>query len=485
MRTLPSGRLAADLAFSRAAGAPLVDGNAVRLLTDAAENYPAWLDAIAAAERFIHFESYIIHGDRAGHRFAEALIARARAGVTVRVIYDWLGALGATPRSFWQPLREAGVEVRAFNRPVAWRPLAWLTRDHRKMLAVDGRVAYVSGLCVGNAWVGSDKVAPWRDSGVEILGPAVADVHGEFGEIWAAIGAPLPAAELPEREAMPRQGGVALRVIGSRPSAASMMRLDTLVASLARERLWITDAYFVGVPGHVQALTAAAADGVDVRLLVPGGSDLPLVRSFSRATYRGLLEGGVRVFEWNGSMLHAKTAVADGLWARVGSTNLNLQSWLGNWELDVAVEDASFAAVMEATYLADLSHSTEVVLPARYRRTDGTVTPAGATKGAPTPRLVTSRRRRRGGGPGRAAAGALRFSNTVGAALTATRALGAAEAPTLAAGGGTLLGLGALAAWKPALLAYPLAAAAVWLGLTLLGAAWRAFRPAADQAPPG
>ncbi len=470
MRTSASGHLAADLVFARAASAPLVDGNAVRLLADGAGNYPAWLDAIAAAERFIHFESYIIHDDATGVRVAAALAARARAGVRVRVIYDWLGAVGATPRAFWYPLRDAGVEVRAFNRPVAWRPLAWLSRDHRKMLAVDGRVAYVSGLCVGDAWMGSASVAPWRDTGVEIRGPAVADVHQEFGEIWAAMGPPLPGDERPSRHTIARQGRVALRVIGSRPSDASMLRLDTLVAGLARERLWITDAYFVGVPGHVQALTAAAADGVDVRLLVPGGSDLPVVRSISRAGFRGLLEGGVRVFEWNGSMLHAKTAVADGLWARVGSTNLNVQSWLGNWELDVAVEDADFAAAMERMFEADLANATEIVL---------------AGHSAPATKPGRWRRHRGGGGPGRAAAGAMRFGNTVGAALTATRALGAAEAPTLAAGGGVLVLLGSVAAWQPALLAYPVAAVAAWVGLTLLWSAWRAVRPPRGPAPPG
>lgn len=478
MRTSAAGRLAADLAFSRAAGAPLVDGNAVRLLVDAAENYPAWLDAIAAAERFVHFESYIIHDDRAGKLFADALCATARRGVRVRVIYDWVGALNATSRAFWTPLRAAGVEVRGFNRPVLWRPLAWLSRDHRKMLAVDGRVAFVSGLCVGDAWVGSAEVPPWRDTGVEILGPAVADVHGEFADIWATMGLPLPADERPLRASMPARGDVALRVIGSRPAGGSMMRLDSLVASLARERLWITDAYFVGVPGHVQALTAAAADGVDVRLLVPGGSDLPLVRSFSRAGYRGLLEGGVRVFEWNGSMLHAKTAVADSLWARVGSTNLNLQSWLGNWELDVAVEDAPFAAAVAQMFERDLTNATEVVLPTRAR-----LRSRGGRAAAPmaTPRLTGParwRRRRGGGGPGRAAAGALRLGHTMGAALTARRALGAAEAPTLATGGGALVLLAGVSAWQPALLAYPLAVAAGWLGLSLLGAAWRATRPA-------
>jgi cardiolipin synthase len=475
MPALASGRIAADQAFSRAAGAPLVDGNAVRLLRDGTENYPAWLAAIAGAQRFIHFESYILHDDETGARFAEALAARATAGVRVRIVYDWLGALGATSRSFWYSMVDAGVEVRAFNPPRLSRPLAWPVRDHRKMLAVDGRVAFVSGLCVGNAWAGTAGVEPWRDTGVEIRGPAVADVHAEFSEVWAAIGDPLPDDEMPVREAIAPEGDVALRVVGTRPAAAGMLRLDNLVAGLARKRLWITDAYFVSVPGYVNALTAAAADGVDVRLLVPGGSDLPLVRSLSRAGYRGLLEGGVRVFEWNGSMVHAKTAVADGLWARVGSTNLNIQSWIGNWELDVAVEDAGFGAEMEAMYEADLANATEVLL---VRGPAGTANRAPGRDAPSAAGPLPGRRRRRGGGSAsRAAAGAFRFGNTMGAALTATRHLGATEAWMLAVGGLLLLAVAALAAWWPKVVAYPVAAVGAWLGLSLAGAAWRARRP--------
>ena len=134
-------------------------------------------------------------------------------------------------------------------------------------------------------------------------------------------------------------GDISLRVIATQPATAGMFRLDQLVAAVARERLWITDAYFIGASPYMQALVAAAGDGVDVRLLVPGSStDLPLVQNMTRAGYRQLLEAGIRIFEWNGTMVHAKTAVADGKWGRVGSSNLNIQSWLGNWELDVAVE---------------------------------------------------------------------------------------------------------------------------------------------------
>ncbi|MGD9902510.1 MAG: phosphatidylserine/phosphatidylglycerophosphate/cardiolipin synthase family protein [Vicinamibacterales bacterium] len=485
MPTLAVSRVAADQAFSRAAGAPLVPGNAVRLLKDAAENYPAWLAAIDAAERYIHFEMYILHDDEIGGRFAEALVARARAGVRVRLVYDWLGALGATSRQFWYQLVDAGVDVRGFNPPRLTRPLAWLVRDHRKMLAVDGRVAFVSGLCVGDAWMGRDGVDPWRDTGVEIRGPAVADVHGEFAEIWAATGDPLPDDEVPEHGAGDEAGTVALRVVGTRPAGAGMLRLDNLVAALARERLWITDAYFVAMPGYVQALTAAAADGVDVRLLVPGGSDLPLVRSLSRAGYRGLLEGGVRVFEWNGSMVHAKTAVADARWARVGSTNLNLQSWIGNWELDVAIEDLGFGAAMESMFDRDLGNATEVLL-ARRRRAPAHPAPPGAGADGVAPdeppsaggrRRWPPRRRRGGGSTSRAAAASLRFGNTMGAALTSTRHLGAAEAWVLAAGGLLLLAVAGVAALWPAVVAYPAAAVAAWLGAALAGAAWRARHP--------
>jgi cardiolipin synthase len=145
-------RTLANQAFSRAAGAPLVGGNTVRLLKDARENYPAWLEAIGAAKRHIHFESYIIHEDNTGREFADALIAKAREGVRVRLIYDWMGGFGKTSRAFWNRLRAGGVEVRCYNPPRLDSPIGWLSRDHRKMLAVDGQVGFVTGLCVGRMW---------------------------------------------------------------------------------------------------------------------------------------------------------------------------------------------------------------------------------------------------------------------------------------------------------------------------------------------
>lgn len=463
-------RLLADQAFSRTAGAPLVGGNAVALLRDGRENYPAWLEAITSAERWIHFESYIIHHDRTGNLFAEALIERAKAGVTVRVLYDWLGAFGAARRRFWRTLAAAGVDVRAFNPPRIDSPFGWMARDHRKMLAIDGRVAFVTGLCVGDAWVDDPATGreAWRDTGVAVRGPAVADIDAAFADTWATAGAPLPAAERCAAAEIAPAGDVSLRVVASAPATAGVFRMDQLVAAVARETLWVTDAYFVGVSAYVRALVAAAADGVDVRLLVPGsGSDIAVVQRLTRSGYRALLEGGVRVFEWNGPMMHAKTAVADGRWARVGSTNLNVQSWLGNWELDVAIEDEAFGRAMQEMYEEDLARATEIVLDARKVR-----------QTAPSPRKRPRHRqwRGRGGGPSRAAAGAMRISRTLGAAITSRREVGRAEASTLF--WGSLLGLlfGAVSLVFPWVVAVPLGILALWLGAAGLARAWRLYR---------
>jgi cardiolipin synthase len=427
------------------------------LLRDARENYPAWLAAIAAAKRFVHFENYIVHDDDAGRMFAEALLERAGAGVRVRVLYDWLGALGASSRGFWKRLRAGGVEVRCYNPPRLESPLSWLSRDHRKMVGVDGEVAFVTGLCVGRMWVGDPerKIEPWRDTGIEVRGPAVGDIENSFAQVWALAGAPIPGAELEARSAPAPAGVVSLRIVASLPAIAGLFRLDLLVASLARSRLWLTDAYYAGVTPYVRALISAAQDGVDVRLLVPGASDLVLVRPLSRAGYRPLLDAGVRVFEWNGTMMHAKTAVADGRWSRVGSTNLNLFSWMGNCELDAVVEDEAFAREMEAMYEQDLSNATEVVLDERrHVRRLGQVRRAHAMSGA--------------GRVSRAAAGAARIGNAVGAAFTNHRVLEPVEARLMTIVGALLFLLAVAFAFFPRALAYPLVALLVWFGVALL-----------------
>jgi cardiolipin synthase len=456
---LPQLRELADRMFSRAAGAPLIGGNQVRLLEDGRQNYPAWLAAIRAAKDHIHFENYFIQGDEVGHDFAEAFMARAREGVRVRIIYDWLGGFGRAPRKFWSTLRSAGVEIRVHNPPQLASPLGWISRDHRKTLIVDGAIGFVTGLCVGRMWVGDParNIAPWRDTGVEIRGPAVAEIARAFARSWALSGPPLP--ELASSCEPPTVGDVSLRIVSSEPATAGMLRLDQLVAAIARSRLWLTDAYYSGISSYVQALRAAAKDGVDVRLLVPNASDIPVVKAFSRTGYRALLEAGIRVFEWNGTMLHAKTAVADGRWARVGSTNLNIASWLGNCELDAVVEDAAFAAQMEELYLRDLASSTEIVLDDRRK-----VWAPGQPR---RPRGAAARQR---GSTSAVAAGAMRIGNAVGAVLIDRRVLGPIEARLTTLVGLVLCALAVLVAIFPRALAWPAAALGLWGGLALL---WR------------
>ena len=452
-----------DRAFERASGAPASDGNAVELLLDAEQNFPAWLAAIREAERQILFEMYIFADDDVGREFAELLAAKAREGVRVRVLYDWLGSTGM--HGLASMMREAGAEVRVFNPPRLDSPLGWFTRDHRKTIAIDGRVGFVSGICVSSRWLGNPKLAhdSWRDTGIGIRGPAVAELERAFAQAWEACGDPLSADELATESEVERAGDARLRVIAGVPTASATFRMDLVVASIARRSLWLTDAYFVATSAYVQALRAAARDGVDVRLLVPGASDIPAVSTLSRAQYRPLLESGVRVFEWNGTMLHAKTAVADKLWARVGSTNLNLASWWTNYELDVAIEHRSFAEKMAAQFERDLLNSTEIVLTRRNR-----VRPASET-GAATGRESEARPARRSlsGSANRAAAGAASVGSALGAAITNRRALGPTEAGLLFLMSAIVISIAIIAAFWPRLLAWPLAVVLLWMG-----AAW-------------
>ena len=458
-----------DHAFARAAGAALTQRNAVRLLLDAKENFPAWLAAIRAARHFVLFESYIIADDGVGRVFVQALAERARAGVRVYVVYDWLGSTKSS--ATWEALTGAGVAVRCFNPPSLDSPLAWLTRDHRKSIVVDGEVGYVSGLCVSEEWEGDagKRLEPWRDTGVEIRGDAVAELEAAFAQVWAACGGEplrLERADGPAEAA----GDVRVRVIAGVPNATGMYRTDLLVASTARRHLWITDAYFIATAAYTQALRAAARDGVDVRLLVPGASDIPAVSPLSRAGYRALLEAGVRVFEWNGTMLHAKTAVADGLWSRVGSTNLNLASWISNYELDVAIEDAGFARQMGEQYERDLARATEIVLTRRNRvRRSGPRAAVEPEAGGGTRRAVA-------GSAGRAAAGAVSVGSALGAALTNRRTLGPTEVGLLTTMALIMLATALVAAFFPRLLAWPIGFMAAWLGIAWGFKGWKLWR---------
>ncbi len=460
-------RRLANQAFSRAAGAPLVEGNHIRLLKDARENYPAWLEAIAGAKHHIYFESYIIRDDFSGRRFADALIAKAQEGVIVRLIYDWMGGLGNTSKLFWRRLRAGGADVRCYNPPRIGNTLGWLSRDHRKMLSVDGQVGFISGLCVGKMWEGVPEkgIEPWRDTGVEIRGMAVRDMELAFAQVWAMMGTPIPEQEIDVMGLPQDAGDMSVRVVASLPSTAGMFRLDQLIAALATKRLWLTDAYFAGMSAYIQALMVAAKDGVDVRLLVPNSTDIPAIKPLSRAGYRTLLAAGVRVFEWNGTMLHAKTAVADGRWARVGSTNLNIASWFGNCELDAVIENEEFAREMEDMYLEDLTNATEIVLDAKRK-----AYPIEPTR--QPHRIMTSG----GGSMGRAAAGAVRIGNTIGAAVTDRRVLEPTEMRITTTVGVVLLALAILLIFFPRVLVYPIVVFFLWNAMVFFYKSYKLFR---------
>jgi cardiolipin synthase A/B len=368
-RAIPAAEAARDelaLAIERTASARAIAGNTLQQHPDSPAALEAMLVLIASAQRWIHFENYIIRDDRTGRRMADALAERFRAGVRVRVLYDALGSVGTGYR-FWHALRRAGVEVRAFHPILTGHPFDLFVRDHRKLVVADGAQAMLGGLCIGDEWAGDPARGrpPWRDTMVTVCGPAAAALDATFASVWSRTGAPLDENE---RNADPKPcGEVALQVVAGVPFEGRMYRATQLIAAAARERLWITDAYLVPPAPLYAALLEAARGGVDVRLLVPGASDLPVLRSFTRVGYRELLRAGVRVFEWLGPMIHAKTLVADRHWARVGSSNLNVSSLLGNFELDIVTDDAAAADELAAQFRRDLQRSREVVLRPRHR----------------------------------------------------------------------------------------------------------------------
>ena len=340
----------------------------MRLLCDARENYPAWKDALARAQRYILFESYIVEDDDVGREFAGILTERSRAGVQVHVIVDWLGSWRGV--SLWRDARDAGVDVRFFNPPRLSSPLGWLSRDHRKMIVVDGEVGFVSGLCVGSV-DSATRARGWsrgatRASRYAGRGRSLNEFERYFAESGAPLDEPIP---LPQ-ESIARGGrrcALQRRRERAEPSPARF-RMDLVIASIARRPAMADRCVF----RRDVALRAGAARRCDATASTcacccRAASDIRLCSPLSRAGYRPLLEAGVRVFEWDGTMLHAKTAVADGGWSRVGSTNLNLASWMSNYELDVAIEDERFSEQMAAQYEDDLQHATEIVLTRRNR----------------------------------------------------------------------------------------------------------------------
>jgi cardiolipin synthase len=450
-------------AINRAAGGRPVPGNQVHLLIDGPDTYQAMLEVIAQAKQWIHFENYIIRSDSAGWRFAELLAARAREGIHVRVLYDWFGSI-ATARGFWRHLRKAGVEVRAFHPPQLIDVVTNISRNHRKLVVADGSRAVLGGLCIGCEWTGESHSGgqPWRDTAVDIRGPAAAALDQTFVNLWDLTGPEVPPDQV--AGAVTPMGDADVRVISGEPGRERAYRVIELLAVGSVERLWITDAYLVAPPRLFQALRDSARDGVDVRLLVPGSSDVPLVRNLSRIGYRDLLRSGVRIYEWDGPMLHAKTIMCDDRWVRIGSSNLNPSSLLGNYELDVLIEDSGLAQAMEDQFRHDMARSREVASrPVRGPRRISKALPVALTHQHPDAPAVYQRSGRE----------ARRRAVLVLRAI-ASHARRSVFIPISA----MFLALGLLFVALPKVSAYVVAALCAWFAL---GAAREAFRRRADR----
>jgi len=358
------------------AGSPLVVGNKVTLLQDGPETYKAMFEAIQRAKNSICMETYVFDDDDVGERFADALIQKHQAGLEVALIYDSVGSLDS-PKAFFKRLSDAGVKVVEFN-PV--NPLAakagWQVdhRDHRKMLIVDGEIAFAGGINIsgvystGSFGTGSKPLkngtnAKWRDSHVRIEGPVVADFQKLFVQTWEKQKGPA----LDTSKFFPRltnKGSEVVRAIGSTADEDYSQMYATLISAIrsAEKSVWLTNAYFVPDQQLRDALTEAAQRGVDVKLILPSTTDFPLVLSAGRSYYTGLLRAGVKIYERRGALLHAKTALIDGVWSTIGSTNLDWRSFLHNDEVNAVILGPEFGAQMQRVFEQDLAASKPITL---------------------------------------------------------------------------------------------------------------------------
>jgi len=354
----------------RTAMASASDGNAVSLLRDGPETFDAMIAAIDAAEQYVSLESYLIVSDQTGARFAEAFTNAARRGVRVRVLSDWVGSRGVS-RAFWRGLRDERVEVRIFNPPGFHRWLGVIPRDHRKVFAVDDRIAITGGIGIADLWRGTvrrSRRAAWRDTGVRIEGPAAIDMASAFDIMWRRC-----AGEEPRHRLRPLRGargsavdpdsanGAVVGIIEGEPWRMRLARTYNLLATAAQSSFWLASAYFFPSDAQMESLAIAAMDGVDVRILVPGASDHAWFARLTSRTYPYLLAAGVKIWQWNGEMMHAKFGVIDGQWVRVGSTDFNVLGVQVNYELDAVIQDTVLAAAAEKMFEEDLANSTPVM----------------------------------------------------------------------------------------------------------------------------
>jgi cardiolipin synthase len=361
---------------------PLVAGNRVSLLLDGPATYQAMFAAIEGARDHINMETYILEADEVGQRFAAALIAKQRQGVTVNLIRDSVGTL-STPKEFFTALTDAGINVLEFN-PV--NPLTakagWEVnqRDHRKLLVVDGQTAFLGGINISSVYSGGSfsqgskndrpgNKQPWRDTDLQIDGPVVAELQKLFIATWEKQkGNPLaPRNYFPK---LTRQGSEVVHALGGSPDEPYSVIYATLISAIdsAETDILLTNAYFVPDPQLIASLKGAVARGVDVKIVLPGATDSALVFHAGRSYYDELLAGGIKIYERQNALLHAKTALIDGVWSTVGSTNLDWRSFLHNQEVNAVVLGKEFGQRMRAAFDDDLAQSKQITLEQWQRR---------------------------------------------------------------------------------------------------------------------
>jgi cardiolipin synthase len=364
-------------------GSPLVTGNKVTLLIDGPATYDAMFKAIRGAKDTINFETYIFDDDELGRRFADLLLQKQAEGVQVNLLYDSVGCM-TTPSAFFQRLRDGGIQAREFNpiNPSKARG-KWLLsqRDHRKILIVDGKVAFTGGVNISNVYSSSLSGGPsreqkgdhiqhsWRDTDVQIEGPAVAEFQKLFLETWAREQG--PESNRNYFPTLKQEGNDLMRVIGSTPGQENRITYMMYVSAFtyAETFIHLTTPYFVPDEQMMEALTHAAERGVDVKIILPGASDSALLFYAGRSYYTHLLESGVKLYERRtDSMLHAKTAVIDSIWSTVGSTNMDLLSFLNNDEVNAVILSRDFATKMEVMFEEDLRESNQIRLEEWKRR---------------------------------------------------------------------------------------------------------------------
>ncbi len=359
----------------RIAAADVSSGNRVRLLHDGPQTFDEMLEVIHRAQQSVALESYILRSDEVGDRFSDALIGAAKRGVQVRVLTDWIGCRGTSGR-FINTMRKNGVALRVFNPPGLRSWLGLVPRDHRKLLVVDDRIGVTGGVGIGREWlqgVAKSRSSRWRDAAVRIEGPAAVDMLQAFENMWRRVAGKERRGS--HRLLKKRPTGAHLDpathepalvgIIEGEPLRLRVARALQMQAIAAERSIWIASAYFTPSWAEVEALTGAARDGVDVRVLVPSRNDHPWVTMLTRRYYRRLLTNGVRVWEWKGEMMHAKTSVVDGRWVRVGSTDFNMLGVAINYELDALVEDPDIGREAEERFLTDLEDSHEVTMRSR------------------------------------------------------------------------------------------------------------------------